>query len=88
MHEVKFYKCNLCGKEYKWIDSNKQHMKKHEGHDDKIGLPTKVYTPGTGRTAVNEGNVVTIGEQKSVQVKTALHWKSWCLLKLKNLIER
>ena len=30
------------GKEYKWIKSIKQHMKKHDGHDDEIGLPTKV----------------------------------------------
>ena len=34
-------------------------MKKHDGE---IGLPTKAYTSGTGRTAVN---VVTNGEQKS-----------------------
>ena len=34
MHEVKVYKCNFCREEYKWINSLKQHMKKHEGHDE------------------------------------------------------
>ena len=42
-------------------------MKKHDGSDDEIGLPTKAFTPGTRRTAVNEDNVVTKGEQKSFE---------------------
>ena len=45
MHDVKVYKCNFCRDEYKWEYSLKCHMKKHEGHDDEIGLPTKAYTP-------------------------------------------
>ena len=65
MHGIKVYKCNFCGEEYKWEYSLKHHMKKHEGYNGEIGLPTKAYTPGTGRKAVNEDNVVTNGEQKS-----------------------
>ena len=43
MHEVKVYKCNFCGEEYKWINSLKQHMKKHDGHGNEIRLWSKAH---------------------------------------------
>ena len=33
---VKVYKCNFCREKYKWINSLKQHMKKHEGYDEEL----------------------------------------------------
>ena len=43
MHDVKVYKCNFCGDEYKWINSVQQHMKKHEGCDGEIRLRSEAH---------------------------------------------
>ena len=33
----------FCGDAYKWINSLKQHMKKHEGNDGEIRLLSKAH---------------------------------------------
>ena len=39
-YDVKVYKCDNCGDEYKWKCNLKCHMKKkkHDGHHGEIGL--------------------------------------------------
>ena len=87
-YDVKVYKCDYCGDEYKWKCNLKRHMKKkHDGHDGEIGLPTKAYTPGTGRKAVNEDNVVNKGMKMSLTHEELIELENKVLAEMDRNIE-
>ena len=72
-YDVKVYKCDYCGDEYKWKCNLKRHMKeKHDGHDGEIGLPTKAYTPGTPKT---EGQQKNCTSKNFIALEKILHAK-------------